>query len=166
MPYPNLDLAMTKGYSDHIISSYIAQLHLRGNLNKIYRELYDPEPRSANVDLMNKVDEIQLGLERVKNIWVPERFHFTEHNPPVNDILSARLRAKYWESQVMIYRPFVKMVLGSQPGPPSPWILHAQLGITALVQYTRAFHGIGSRQRIIVTSIFTTAHVNGATCLF
>ena len=91
------------------------------------------------------------------------------------DILSARLRAKYYGTEVITYRPFLKMVMnrpsriaqGFKENPTgsnaseeviSPKILsYAKLCIQAMENSTRAFHGMGSG-RLIVTNVWGTAH--------
>lgn len=112
MPYPNIDPKMTEGYSEAVTSSYLAQLHLRKYLNRIHEQLYDPDPRNAmsGKTVEERMREIQLGLTSNKS-WVPPLFKFSESDPPATDILSARLRAKYWGSQVIIYRPFLRVTL-------------------------------------------------------
>jgi hypothetical protein len=38
-------------------------------------------------------------------------FKWKENDPPAKDILAARLRAKFYGAQVVMYRPFVRQVL-------------------------------------------------------
>lgn len=106
---------------------------------------------------------------------------------PAKDILSARLRAKYYGAQMITYRPFILKILEVQrPHMKSgelnqQWnqsisdpqvdqenkrILDPQIreyvrkGIKALIHSTTAFHGIAdcSRQRLLVTNVWGTAH--------
>ncbi len=97
-----------------------------------------------------------------------------ESDPPANDILAARLRAKYYGVEVITYRPFLKMVM-NRPSrvtkrsdgtldtsiPPeniSPKILnYSKLCIKALENSTKAFHGMEGG-RLIVTNVWGTAH--------
>lgn len=99
-------------------------------------------------------------------VWKPD-------DPPSNDILSARLRAKYYGTEVITYRPFLKMVMNrpwwiaqsstsDSPLPEeqeiSPKILeYAKLCIRSMENSTRAFHNMG-RERLIVTNVWGTAH--------
>lgn len=105
---------------------------------------------------------------------------------PANDILNARLRAKYYGAEVITYRHIIlkildanrpeeeQIVAGLRPGikaldfAPVPGKTRAEdvgagvldfarRGIQALVHSTRAFWGLGD-QRIIVTNVWGTAH--------
>ncbi|CAI4215250.1 unnamed protein product [Parascedosporium putredinis] len=116
--------------------------------------------------------------------WVGPMYRFDEDDPPASDILSARLRAKYWGSQVITYRPCIKQILDlsyrlrskANPSllhvpysdlpqeirdelhvlPQETWD-HAQKGIRSLIESTQAFHGLGDK-RPIITNVFGTAH--------
>jgi len=91
---------------------------------------------------------------------------WSETDPPANDILSARLRAKYYGTEVITYRPFLKMVM-NRPSridntlPPediSPKIMnYTKLCIRAMENSTKAFHGMEGG-RLIVTNVWGTAH--------
>jgi hypothetical protein len=186
LPYPNLDLQSVEGYSIEVISSYTAQLYLRKQLNGIHDQLYSRTPRDMHKTMEEKIVEIQHSLKGNK-VWVPAEYHFSDEDPPANDILSARLRAKYWGSQVILHRPFIDNILHDElkentfsGGPPHPsqWqqegidvgvgevpshidpraLSYARLGIKALMESTRAFYGLEAGQRILVTNVFTTAH--------
>ena len=89
------------------------------------------------------------------------------------DMLGARFRAKCYGAQVITYRPFVLKILDGLVDSNGhcqlplcleefyPHVLaYARKGIRALIDSTRAFHGLGdpSRQRLIVTNIWGTAH--------
>ncbi|KAK3325156.1 hypothetical protein B0H66DRAFT_111245 [Apodospora peruviana] len=118
--------------------------------------------------------------------FVPPEFKFKQTDPPASDILAARLRAKYWGAQVITYRPFIRQILelshrqtsmespapvsstdGSMPvlspdamtpnGVPRDVLEYALKGIQALIESTRAFHGIKDK-RFIITNVFGTAH--------
>ncbi|KAI1085180.1 hypothetical protein F5B20DRAFT_132713 [Whalleya microplaca] len=195
MPYPNMEYAINQGFSDVIVSGYIAQLYLRKQLNQVHNLLYDPAKQRISRNGMQDqvieegVKEIEAMLTNSRDKWVPPAYRWAEHDPPANDILAARLRAKYWGSQVILYRPFLKVILENQslPGtmyrdpqpPPHAWasmglnvgnamnlppgldirtLYYASLAITALIESTRAFHGMDSKQRIIITNVFGTAH--------
>jgi hypothetical protein len=99
---------------------------------------------------------------------------WSETDPPANDILAARLRAKYYGTEVITYRPFLKMVMNRpsrlskiNEGSPdnstpteniSPKILnYTRLCIKAMENSTRAFHGMDGG-RLIVTNVWGTAH--------
>jgi len=189
MPYPNPNVAKKQGFDDMVLQSYLAQLYLRKGLNQIHSMLYNPE------DQQQPKDESTIPPERILthiqqtldlSRFVPPAFQFKETDPPAQDILSARLRAKYWGSQVITYRPFIRQILESNhkaatespaavssadssmpvfspesrtPSSEYPHgtIEYAKRGIKALIESTRAFHGI-EQKRFIITNVFGTAH--------
>ncbi|AEO62243.1 uncharacterized protein THITE_40970 [Thermothielavioides terrestris NRRL 8126] len=185
MPYPNIQVAQTLGFDEHVLQSYLAQLYLRKSLNQIHGMLYNPE-KPQPLQRGNIIEHIQESLDMR---FVPPRFKFNHSDPPAGDILSARLRAKYWGAQVITYRPFVRQILefnfqrtypNEAPMPESDFrtdvsipvigpdarsaddipqeiIDYAVKGIQALIESTRAFHGL-KEKRFIVTNVFGTAH--------
>lgn len=189
MPYPNSEYAVNQGFSEHIVTGYIAQLYLRKQLNQVHTLLYDSEKQNRNKNGITLDDPavaegirgIEEMLRNSRNRWVPGSYQWNDNDPPADEILGARLRAKYWGSQVILYRPFLRALLDREQWPYSnqahspdtprpieldesipgvdPRIVHyARLAIDALVESTRAFHGIPSHQRIIITNVFGTAH--------
>ncbi|KAJ2961827.1 hypothetical protein NQ176_g10975 [Zarea fungicola] len=189
IPHPNMSLL--EGFPKPVLDSYLGQLYLRTHLNSIHRMFYAPEDptkggRSSDIPFKN-VDFVSDAVSGMK--WVGPSFAFKEDDPPASDILSARLRAKYWGAQVLTYRPFLRQMLQfsyvknhpTTGQPPSsefraeveapridpqarnvadldPHILVlAQKAIKALIESTRAFHGLGDK-RPIITSVFGTAH--------
>lgn len=178
MPWPNSVFAVKQGVDKDVAQGYLAQLHLRKQLNRVHDLLYNPEREKAssrdhqNID--EEINEIQLVLKSARDRWVPESYRWTDDSPLPEDILGARLRAKYWGSQVILYRPFLRSILDGEAQPPylsgrmNPnektidcdrrTIENARLAIHALIESTRAFHGIKSSQRIIITNVFGTAH--------
>lgn len=186
IPYPNLTSQANTGYPDTVLSSYQAQLWVRRQLNKVHQQLYSLETPTAAETMEAKMRDLQAMLD--KSMWVPPDYRFNDYDPPAKDILTARLRAKYWGSQVILYRKFIDMIIHDHrlpehtfKGPPphrSDWAAHkielahihipvgmdprvlnfARLGISALIESTRAFHGLVKGHRILVTNVFTTAH--------
>jgi hypothetical protein len=187
MPYPNINLAREHGFRQAVLHSYLAQLYLRKTLNTIHGMLYDPaEPFPVHDTILAPGGNIIEYIERSLNEpWAPPEFVFQLTDPPAGDILSARLRAKYWEVQVITYRHFVRRILEVNfkktmsygapipasdcrsgvvvpiPGPdnaiPDEIYRFAVKGVKALIESTRAFHGL-KEKRYIVTNIFGTAH--------
>ncbi|RDA88602.1 hypothetical protein CP532_5819 [Ophiocordyceps camponoti-leonardi (nom. inval.)] len=188
MPPPNMSLL--EGVDQRVLDSYPGQLYLRTHLNTIHRLFYAPEDASAprtheNENKLRSVDYLASAVSGMK--WVARRFAFKEDDAPAGDILSARLRGKYWGAQVITYRPFVRMILefnhnrkqATGPGTmefhlgsvhqkiggnatsldmdPQVLVL-ARKGIRALIESTRAFHGLGEEMRPIITNVFGTAH--------
>lgn len=108
MPHPNMSLL--HGYPQPVLDSYPGQLYLRTHLNSIHRMFYAPEdPTKPGEDKFQNVDLVADAVSGMH--WVGPSFAFREGDPPAGDILSARLRAKYWGAQVITYRPFVRQIL-------------------------------------------------------
>ncbi|KAM0814322.1 putative Zn(2)-C6 fungal-type domain-containing protein [Seiridium cardinale] len=106
------------------------------------------------------LDSIVLECPMVSK-WVHPDFQFEDSDEPAQDFLEARLRAKYWDFQVILYRKYIDAVLHdrySSVVQQDGAVYYARLGIFALVQGTKAFHGLKKGQRIPVTNVFTTAH--------
>ncbi|KAG8665153.1 uncharacterized protein FPOAC1_013131 [Fusarium poae] len=189
MPHPNMSLL--EGFDQRILDSYPGQLYLRTHLNSIHRMFYAPEdPAKPGRDKFGNVGVVSDAVSGMH--WVAPSFVFREDNPPADNILAARLRAKYWGAQVITYRPFIQQILqfshsiknhASSPNFPSvgsefrqditapamhpkarthgdidPQVAElAKKGIKALIESTRAFHGLGDK-RPIITNVFGTAH--------
>ncbi|KAI1302024.1 hypothetical protein F5Y03DRAFT_215243 [Xylaria venustula] len=189
MPYPNTEYASAHGFPQYVTEGYLAQLYLRKQLNRVHNLLYDPAKdklNSGHYQIMERqINEIQAVLKSARNMWVPLEYRWDDNDPLPDDILAARLRAKYWGSQVILYRPFLRIILdGEAETPPayhndaaspdaitplgigeksrtvhdSRTIEYAGLAIHALIESTRAFHGIHKDKRIIITNVFGTAH--------
>jgi hypothetical protein len=144
---------------------------------------YSPDdPTIAETDQFRSVNLVADSVSRMS--WVAPSFAFQEDDPPADDILAARLRAKYWGAQTITYRPFIRQILQSShslkqhPGtefrnsvnatviPPNatshdgtePGLVElAKKGIKALIESTRSFHNLGEK-RPIITNVFGTAH--------
>ena len=100
---------------------------------------------------------------------------WSDSDPPANDILAARLRAKYYGTENITYRPFLKMVMnrpsriaqgfsesptigvGHDDGVSEKILKYTVLCIRAMENSTRAFHGMKDG-RLIVTNVWGTAH--------
>ncbi|KAI1823458.1 hypothetical protein F4861DRAFT_322003 [Xylaria intraflava] len=189
MPYPNTVFAVNNGFEKRVAEGYLAQLYLRKKLNMVHNSLYDPSKTESERQqyraMENEIKEIQAHIKEVKKAWVPQDYYWNDEDESLpDDFLAARLRAKYWGSQVILYRPFLKLFL-SPDDEESPYhneaaspemmtpvdvneqnrkcydpitIQYAELAIHALIQSTRAFHGLDSAQRLIITNVFGTAH--------
>lgn len=105
MPYPNLELARAYGFNLRVLHSYHAQLYLRKKLNEIHQIFYDPRKQPQTFNIITYLQEA-LNLD-----FMPPEFKFDPEDPPAKEILSVRLRAKYWGAQVITFRPFVKQIL-------------------------------------------------------
>jgi len=112
VPYPNLDVAKSFGYDDKVLASYLAQLYLRKNLNAIHATIYNPsekKKRASDLPTANDMSYVQTAL--TKTTWAPEMFKFENNDPPAQDLIHARLRAKYWGAKVISTRPFIKHIV-------------------------------------------------------
>lgn len=196
VPYPNMQVAQKSGFPVDVVFSYSAQLYLRKHLNQIHKMLYNPRLQESAQpkeqipfqSTMHQVDQLQKALSDMT--WVPPMFQFKENDPPANDILGARMRAKYWGAEVITCRPFIKQIVnfnfrGGKDGHDAHKLTHGDFsqayslppfeegrklavvpdsvrcyvnrGITALIQSTKAFHGIED-SRFIITNVWGTAH--------
>ncbi|KAM0360229.1 hypothetical protein ACHAO7_012141 [Fusarium culmorum] len=71
---------------------------------------YAPEdPAKTGKDKFRNVGVVSDAVSGMR--WVAPSFAFLEDDPPADDILAARLRAKYWGAQVITYRPFIRQIL-------------------------------------------------------
>lgn len=101
---------------DRVSKSYLAQLFIRKRLNYISKTFYSDDPTpgvngsEAKVSVNTVREMIRMDPE-AQISWLPPEYRFVETEPPAKDILSARLRAKYWGFQVICLRPFIKMIL-------------------------------------------------------
>ncbi|KAJ0120255.1 hypothetical protein J7T55_001112 [Diaporthe amygdali] len=111
LPYPDLMVLQEKlGFSDAVAFSYAAQLYLRKRLNRISGSLYDPQKRPDAKEQKKILEEIEEDLGSRSNVWLG-MYKFDRNDPPARDILSARIRAKFWGANVITYRPSIKTVL-------------------------------------------------------
>lgn len=197
MPYPDIASWVNswqghegnekeKEYVTGLVESYAAQLYLRKHLNQIHRMIYS-ENNPSSADLQSTLRNLNEAQRRVETMeWVAENFRFNTDDPPADNILSARLRAKFYGAQVITYRPCIKMILElsfnlrrEAAGSTGQMVQtleevprdivrkvealghevwnHARKGVRALVQSTQAFHGLGDK-RPIITNVFGTAH--------
>ncbi|KAK2593416.1 hypothetical protein QQS21_008867 [Conoideocrella luteorostrata] len=113
MPHPNMSLL--DGFDQRTLDSYPAQLYLRTHLNSIHRMFYAPDKDKKEPDakeLDPKFNNVGSVADAVSNMeWVARSYAFKEEDPPADNILAARLRAKYWGAQVITYRPFIRQIL-------------------------------------------------------
>ncbi len=123
VPYPNDRLVGELGFEEHVLQSYSGQLFLRNRLNEIHKNFYDakdtkrvpPPPPGAPEpppQLPSEPKTISILVESLEDRrWIPTLFDFSDRDPPSEDILAARLRAKYWGARVITFRPFIRKIL-------------------------------------------------------
>lgn len=97
------------GFSQEVVNSYMAQLYLRKRMNEISGQLYNPKHKLELEEQLEITKNIEQTLEG-KDVWAM-KFSFNVHDPPADDILHARFRAKFWGANVITYRPYVESVL-------------------------------------------------------
>lgn len=171
MLHPNLEHMIECGIDKRVACSYYGQLWLRKILNEAHTILYGPKSEREHFSLKTLVEVLHGNLTQTEKALWPN-----PHEPtiPADNILDARLRAKYWGAMNIICRPIIKSILSTgymakQEGvdmtdplngfvdPYDESVLEiAQSGINALVHSTQAFHNLAER-RYIVTNIFGTA---------
>lgn len=103
-------------YTSHSVSiSYMSQLWLRQQLNLMQHQLYGASRSSrSHQELRDYLEEHQSMLD----LWrkgLPPVFQWKDTDSPGSDILTARLRAKYWGARVVATRPFLDYVLHVMP---------------------------------------------------
>ncbi|KAI1382598.1 uncharacterized protein F4822DRAFT_435427 [Hypoxylon trugodes] len=181
MPYPNLKLATSRGVPRHAIESYIAQLYLRKQLALVH-DSFKHTKFTSREDAIKVLQGALKDTRDTKQTWVPQGSRWKDGDPPTKDAPSARLRAMYWITQIVLYIPFLRVVLESEavpanlypvPPPVDTWIgpdvddvkikqdtrtiSYAKLAIEALVENTRAFHGI-DRSHLVILNLLNMAH--------
>lgn len=182
LPYPNMTMLHQElGFPEEVMNSYGAQLYLRKRLNEISGQLYNPKYRLNLEDRLKVTAGIQTIFEH-QSLWAAS-YAFDTEAPPAEDILSARLRAKFWGANVITYRPYVETIMSwsharkhpeeyrdknfssfsvpsnaTTPSDIDPTVLkHAERGVKAVIKSTEAFHGLKDK-RFIITNVFGTAH--------
>lgn len=100
---------------DIMLIYYSAQLFLRRRLNKVHQEMYGKDVLGKPLD---EVLEILTSHESILEHWregLPDTLQWKDDDPPPQDILNARLRAKYWGARYVINRPFLDYCLHIMP---------------------------------------------------
>jgi hypothetical protein len=159
MPYPSIGWAEERGFDSHTLQSYFAHLYLRKSINQIYTQLYDPELHKPEIPFSwvpnNKIVE---GIQ-----YLPPPGLASHDDLPAKDILSARLLARHWAAQVLLYRPFIRQIVEFNFTMPPSFVTqipvqvkeYTEKGIQALIKSSRAFHSL--QEGFIVTDIFGIA---------
>lgn len=108
MPHPNLS---EFEWSYHARESYLALLVLRTQGNLITKTFYSNDPNDHYVKAGEEWSPASAQELLLSMAWVPQAFKFSENDPPATDMLTARVRAKYWGFHMITLRPFLKMIL-------------------------------------------------------
>ncbi|KAF5507236.1 putative transcriptional regulatory protein [Colletotrichum aenigma] len=107
VPWPLMHQFSDIEFPEAVLSNYMAQLYLRKRLNALHKLLF--EGIDTAMDKMHSALEILSELRAMG--WIQEGLRFTEDQPPAGTLMEARLHAKYWGAQVVIFQPFIKLVL-------------------------------------------------------
>lgn len=162
MLYPDISMLNEDGVELRVCESYIGQLYLHKRL-----KTFDDQRQSVDG---GGGPVLEFRQDMVPEKWAGKQFKFCESDPPAADILSARLRAAYWHTQVAAFRPFIKQILqfshsienhldAERAADIRPDLLeHAGIGINALIESTSVFYGLAKGERPIITNAFGTAH--------
>lgn len=144
-------MAGKRGFSESGAESYLLQLRIQNELLEIYSNLYN-----KNLDLETAKSHIQ----KLHSIYQDCKLSCLEEGAPAPDILRARLRANYWGALARIYRPMIMQTLSYNhhlSRDSFDMVLYAECGVRALVESTRAYHGVEERP-FIITNPFSPAH--------
>ncbi|KAK5115511.1 hypothetical protein LTR62_001170 [Meristemomyces frigidus] len=113
--YGGLEEASDDDEYQRVMLHYTAQMYMRKNLNKIHRQVYASDCLDKSV---GEVCDMLRGHISLLNLWrssLPPAAHWNDGDLPATDILSARLRAKYWGATYIVNRPFLDYALHIMP---------------------------------------------------
>ncbi|KAL1879895.1 hypothetical protein VTK73DRAFT_6707 [Phialemonium thermophilum] len=186
MPLPNLDLAREHGFDTRVLLSYKTQLYLRRKLNDAHQLLYNPEHEDDKtnfekmilyledaLDMRFIADDFKFNLDdppakdflsarlRAK-YWGARVITF---RPFVQRILEFNAKSTQGTGDLHDELDFGDKIAGPTLGPEirsredidDKVLRYAGMGVQALVESTRAFHGLEDK-RFVVTNVFGTAH--------
>lgn len=109
------------GVRDHsqphetVVLFYRAQCFLHMRLDSVRRDLYN---NRATCTSRTQLQEMLREHDLILTQWraqLPNELHWEDDEPPPSDILSARLRAKYWEVRYATRRPFLDLAMHILP---------------------------------------------------
>ncbi|WPH00151.1 Hypothetical protein R9X50_00297400 [Acrodontium crateriforme] len=96
---------------DNIMIYYSAQTFLRKRLNQVHKQMYGADCLNHSLE---QVREMLQGHEYLLEAWrasLPEQLKWKDDDPLPENILDARLRAKYWGARYVVNRPFLDYAL-------------------------------------------------------
>ena len=87
---------------------YLFQIYLRKELNKVHSEFYSPKNKhKITIDVISEWFD---GFESYRNIF-RDPYAWTDDQEPADDILTARLRAKFYGGRNIIIRPLLEAII-------------------------------------------------------
>lgn len=113
--YENLHSDGNPQNYDTILLYYTSQLFLRRKLNQVHKEIYSDGPISQTIE---QTQRMLVGHDEILSGWresLPPLLQWQDNDPPPSEILSARLRAKYWGARYVTNRPFLDFCLHIMP---------------------------------------------------
>lgn len=148
MPQPDIARAESQcGFARTVLLSFHTHLFFH-KLKPAFRQFHAP-PTSQTPDLKE--------LEELPD-FLPQELGFAEHNSLAADILQAHLQGTYLQIIAIAYRPCVMRILESNGHCNDPELIQAaKKGIQAMIDSTKAYHGLGL-QRLIVPHVWVIAH--------
>ncbi|CAG7951206.1 unnamed protein product [Penicillium salamii] len=131
---------------------YSAQIHLRRILNHVYTEIYNVEPQKQ----VRWPSVVQEALSTNLDHWrmsLPDTMKWEDSDPPATEINAARMRAKFYATQYITFRPTLYTALHNDQ-----LALRGacKICIDSAIRSTTAFDGIKGRLNLI--DIYGTAH--------
>ncbi|KZL80705.1 c6 zinc finger domain-containing protein [Colletotrichum incanum] len=115
LPWPNMGL-LEQDFPPWVSENYMARLLLRKELNQLHAILYSPAASNHPPALkVQNASEIEMRLRGVT--WVTSDLRINVENLSAESYVKARLQAKYWGAQVVLYRPLIEMVLDISDNP-------------------------------------------------
>ncbi|PGH06673.1 hypothetical protein AJ79_06457 [Helicocarpus griseus UAMH5409] len=97
-----------------IMVYYLSQIHLRKVLNCVHTELYKAESQDSGDKKASWSTKVQEALSCNLESWrtgLPEDLRWQESDPPSDNIIIARMRAKYYGARYIIHRPLLHHAL-------------------------------------------------------
>ncbi|KAI0147285.1 hypothetical protein GGR57DRAFT_505749 [Xylariaceae sp. FL1272] len=155
MPYPSVDFLTRHGFRKGIAECYIMHIFMRKQLGSISKSA----PSSLSIDEWPE-EAAAVFKSLLSRQWIHADYTWRDDDPLPTDLLKASFRDAYWASICALYRPFLhKILMGNTlAGATENIDEHARQAVNALIENTRAFHGIQNYRRLIVTNIFGIAH--------
>ncbi|ODH49080.1 hypothetical protein GX48_04805 [Paracoccidioides brasiliensis] len=97
-----------------IMIYYVAQIHLRKVLNRVHTELYKTDKLDSPGRKASWSTKIQEALSYNLESWrtgLPDNMRWEESDSPSDNIIIARMRAKYYGARYIIHRPLLHHAL-------------------------------------------------------
>ncbi|KAK1470178.1 hypothetical protein CCUS01_06563 [Colletotrichum cuscutae] len=151
MPWPNVAL-LAEHFPPSVAHHFLGHLHLQKRLSDVY-----------SGTTLSPVDfRCRMFWEEDENrkILLDTNLKFEVEDPPPNDLMEARLRAKFLSVQAAMFRPLIKTVLSDKTqldqAAGAELTVTLQRGISFIIKGIEAFHGLSDEN--LLGNIFAIAH--------